>query len=163
MSVETIYWIVIGIFFLIAYAGLVLPVLPDYPLVIAGFVVYHFLINDEKLGWFFWIIAIVVGVVLFIIDYIASSIAVKQKGGSKWSMFAAFVGIVIFPFLGLGPLGIIVGPFVMVVLVEYVQKKSFSEALEVGYSTLIGFIGGVFVKFLIMTGMICWFVILHLW
>lgn len=161
MAAETVYWVIIIVLFFLAYAGLVLPVLPDYPLVLAGFAVYHFLINSEELGWFFWIIALFVGIVLILVDYIASSIAVKKKGGSKWGIVAAIVGILVFPFF-LGPLGIIVGPFVMVVLVEYAQKKTLNEALEIGYSTLVGFIGGIFVKFLVMTAMICWFILLHL-
>lgn len=159
MSIDTLIWILIGLLFLLAYAGLILPVLPDYPLAIAGFAVYHFFIDNQELGWFFWIISVIIAIVLFLIDYFASSIAVKTQGGSKWGILAAFAGVVIFPFF-LGPLGIVVGPFVMVVMIEYAQKKSLNEALEIGYSTLIGFLGGVFVKFLILTGMICWFVIL---
>lgn len=160
MATETVAWIIVVVLFFLGYAGLFLPVLPDYPLVLIGFAVYHFLINSEELRWFFWVVALLVGVVLFAIDYIASSVAVRHKGGSKFGMVAAFIGILLFP-LFLGPLGMIVGPFVMVVLVEYAQNKNMNEALEIGYSTLVGFIGGVFVKFLVMTGMICWFVLLH--
>lgn len=159
MATDMMMWIIIGLLFLLAYAGLILPVLPDYPLVLAGFVVYHFFVNDQELGWFFWTISILIAIVLFLIDYFASSVAVKTKGGSKWGILAAFAGVLIFPFF-LGPLGIVVGPFVMVVMVEYAQKKSLNEALEIGYSTLIGFLGGVFVKFLVITGIICWFLIL---
>lgn len=161
MATETITWIVILTLFFLAYAGLVLPVLPDYPLALVGFVIYHFFINNENLGWVFWTTAVFVGILLFVIEYIMSGIAVKNKGGSKWGIVGAIIGILIFPFF-LGPLGIIIGPFVMVVLVEYAQKKKLNEAMEIGYSTLVGFIGGVFVKFFVITAMICWFIIHHL-
>lgn len=160
MTAETIMWIIILVLFLLAYAGLVVPVLPDYPFALGGFAIYHFFINNGDLGWFFWITALIMAVLLFVVDYIASGIAVKNKGGSRWGIVAAFVGILVFPIF-LGPLGIIIGPFVMVVMVEYAQKKKLNEAMEIGYSTLIGFIGGIFVKFLVITGMICWFIILH--
>lgn len=160
MTTEWIGWIIVGLLFFLSYIGLILPVLPDYPLTLAGFAVYHFVVNNKVLGWGFWITAIVVALLLYVVDYIASGIAVTKKGGSKWGVVAAFIGILVFPFF-MGPLGILVGPFVMVVMVEYAQKKSMHEALEIGYSTLIGFIGGVFVKFLIITGMIAWFVLLN--
>lgn len=155
-------WLVIVILFILAYAGLVLPILPDYPLVLVGFAIYHFVINNEKLGWFFWTSSLLVAILLFVVDYIASGLAVKKKGGSKWGIVGAVIGLFVFPFF-LGPLGIIIGPFTMVVLIEYAQKKSFNEALEIGYSTLVGFISGVFVKFFVITGMICLFVVFHFW
>lgn len=159
MTTETITWIGIAVLFFLAYVGLLVPVLPDYPLALVGFAVYDFLL-DGDLGWIFWVIALIVAVILFIVEYIASGIAVKSKGGSKWGMVAAIIGIFIFPFF-LGPLGLIIGPFVMVVMVEYAQKKKFNEALEIAYSTLVGFVGGIFVKFFVITGMICWFLLLH--
>lgn len=160
ISTEMIPWIVVSLLFFLAYVGLIVPALPDYPLALAGFAVFHFTIDKQVMGWFFWITVIIIGMMLLLVDYVASGVAVKKKGGSKWAILAAFVGILIFPFF-LGPLGIVVGPFVMVVMVEYAQKKPMNEALEVGYSTLIGFVGGVFVKFLVISAVITWFVLLN--
>lgn len=157
----TIAWVIVGLLFFLTYAGLILPILPDYPLTLVGFVVFHFFINDQVLAWYFWITAVFIALILIVIDYISSSLAVNQKGGSKWGVLASFVGLIIFPFF-MGPLGVVVGPFAMVFFIEYVvQKKQLNEALEIGYSTLLGFLGGVIVKFLIITAMLCWFLLLN--
>lgn len=155
---EILWWIVVAVLFLLAYLGVILPSLPDTPFVLAGFAVYHFLIDDSKLKLGFWVTAIIVVLLMFLVDYLASSVAVKKYGGSTWSIFAAIVGIIVFP-LFLGPIGIVVGPFVLVFLLEWFLKKSWQEALKVGYSTLVGFLGGIIVKFLIITAMLIWFMI----
>jgi uncharacterized protein YqgC (DUF456 family) len=59
----------------------------------------------------------------------------------------------------LGPVGVIVGPFVLVFLVEWAQNKAPVTALRVAFSTLLGFLGGVFVKFIVMSWMIVWFLV----
>lgn len=74
-------------------------------------------------------------------------------------MLAAVAGAIIFPFI-LGPVGILVGPLVAVVIVELIQRKSWQEALRVGWGTLVGFLGGLFFKGLLMFGILIWFVIL---
>lgn len=156
---EVLWWILIVILFLLAYAGLVLPALPDVPFILGGFVIYHFLINDSSLGMWFWIVSIMLTVLLVIVDYVASGIAAKKYGGSNWSIFAAFVGVILFPFI-IGPIGIIVGPFLLVFLIELMIRKDWEMALKVSFGTLIGFFGGIIFKFVVMTGMIGWFLIL---
>lgn len=153
---ESLWWIVVAVLFLLAYLGLILPVLPDAPLILAGFAVYHFFIDDTQLKLGFWITAIIVVLLMFLVDYLASGVAVKKYGGTSWSIVAAIIGIIIFPIF-MGPIGIIVGPFVLVFLLEWMLKKSWKEALKVGYSTLVGFFGGIVVKFMIMTAMVVWF------
>jgi len=153
---ENLWWLAIALLFLLAYLGLIIPALPDAPFVLAGFGVYHFFIDDTPLKGGFWITAIIVVLVLFLVDYLASGLAVKKYGGTPWSIVAAVLGLITFP-LFLGPLGILIGPFVLVFLLEWFLKKSWQEALKIGYSTLIGFMGGIAVKFLIITAMIVWF------
>jgi uncharacterized protein YqgC (DUF456 family) len=148
--------IVVVVLFLLAFAGLFFPALPDAPLLLAGFAFYAFFIHSAPLGASFWITVIILTLFLFFVDYLASSVAVKKYGGSIWSIIAAIVGIVIFPFI-IGPVGIIVGPFVMVLLLELILKKSWGEAFKVAFGTFVGFVGGVFVKFFVMTGMLVWF------
>ncbi|MBA4494447.1 DUF456 domain-containing protein [Paenactinomyces guangxiensis] len=156
---ETVWWVLIIILFLLAYAGLVLLALPDIPFILGGFLLYHFLIDNTQLGWPFWITVVFFTIVLFVLDYVAGGLAAKKYGGSNWSMIAAVAGVLIFPFF-LGPLGIIVGPFLLVFLVELMQNKDTEKALKIALGTLIGFLGSVFVKFLVITGLIIWFVIL---
>jgi uncharacterized protein len=154
---EVLLWIVVAVLFLLAFAGLFIPALPDAPLLLAGFAVYSFFIPAAApLGVSFWVTVIILTLLLFLVDYLSSSIAVKKYGGSVWSVIAAIVGIIVFPFI-IGPVGIIVGPFVLVLLLEFILKKSWGEAFKVAFGTFVGFVGGVFIKFLVMTGMLIWF------
>ncbi|PTX55043.1 hypothetical protein C8P63_1222 [Melghirimyces profundicolus] len=153
---ELIWWILTVGLFILGFAGLVLPVLPDAPLLLLGFLVYHFLINPEVLNPPFWIGAVLITIGVVLIDYFAGGIAARTYGGSKWSVLAAVAGALAgIPF---GPLGILVGPLVAVVGVEWIRKKDWREALRIGYGTLVGFLGGLLVKGLLMTGLVIWFV-----
>lgn len=156
---DIVWWIVIGLLFLLAYVGLVVPLVPDMPFLIAGLAIYEFVLPGNNLGWFFWSSVIVLTIVLFFLDYLASGIAAKKYGGSKWAVPASVVGIILFPFI-LGPVGMIVGPFAMVLLVELLQNKRLQDAVKVAFGTLVGFFGGIFVKFFTMTVLLIWFGIL---
>lgn len=158
---EILWWSLVIIAFVIAYVGVVAPVVPSTPFLLAGFLVYHFLINPTQLGWGFWITTVLIIILLFVVDHVSSVMAVKKYGGSKWSMIAAIIGGLAFP-LFMGPLGLVVGPFALAFLVELVIQQNAVEALRVGWGTLVGFISGIVVKFLVVTGLIIWFLTLVL-
>lgn len=149
-------WVLVVSLFILAFAGLVVPVLPDALLLMAGFVIYHLFINDQVLTPSFWWVASIITIVVIAIDYIASGLGASKYGASKWSFVTAAIGVVIFPFF-IGPLGIIVGPFAMVLLTELLLKKSVGDAVKTGFGTLIGFLSGIFVKGVIMFGLVGWF------
>ncbi|MFS8514425.1 MAG: DUF456 family protein, partial [Planifilum fulgidum] len=123
---EVLWWILVVILFVAGFAGLLIPVLPDAPLLFVGFLVYHFLIDSDALNWPFWVAAVIVMAVAFLVDYVASGVAARTYGGSRLSVLAAVAGAIIFPFI-LGPVGILVGPLVAVVIVELIQRKSWQE------------------------------------
>ncbi|GAA5345570.1 hypothetical protein CLV97_10450 [Planifilum fimeticola] len=156
---EVLWWILVLILFVAGFLGLLIPVLPDAPLLFVGFLLYHFLIDSDALNWPFWVAAVIVTAVTVLVDYVAGGVVARSYGGSRISVLAAVVGAILFPFI-LGPLGILVGPLVAVVLVELIQRKSWQEALRVGWGTLVGFLGGLFFKGLLMIGMLIWFGIL---
>ncbi|KFZ39884.1 MULTISPECIES: DUF456 domain-containing protein [Thermoactinomyces] len=158
---DMLWWAIIILLFILAYVGLVAPALPDAPLMIAGFAVYHFLIDSEPLGFGFWITTLILAILLILVDYFSSSVAVKKYGGNAASVTAAIVGVVLFPFI-MGPVGVIVGPFLCVFVLELLLKKSFSKALYIAYGTLVGFLGGILMKLIVMTGLIIWFLVLVL-
>jgi uncharacterized protein YqgC (DUF456 family) len=157
-TLDVFWWFVIVALFLLAYAGLFLPALPDVPFIFAGFLVYQFLVDDQSLGWFFWTMMIVATVILFLIDYLAGGYAAQKVGGSKWSIPAAALGVILFMWL---PAGFLIGPIIMVFLVELLfMRKTPAQAMHISISTLIGFLGGMVVKFFLMSAMIIWFLIL---
>ena len=158
---EIFLWIIVVALFALSIAGIFLPALPDTVLLWAGFLLYQFLIAEPGAGLpasFWWGMA-ALSVLLYGADLLTNMYFVKRYGGSKWSSVAAavgiFAGIFLFP-----PFGMIILPFVFVVLVElFVQNQTLEKAVKAGFGSLIGFLGSAVVKVVLQLGMIIWFFI----
>lgn len=152
-------WIVIVALFALSIAGIFLPVLPETILLWGGFLLYHFFIADPGAGLpasFWWGMG-AISVLLYGADLLTNMYFVKRYGGSKWSSLAAaagiFLGIFLFP-----PFGMLILPFVFVVLVELlIQKQPLEKAAKAGVGSLIGFLGSAVVKVVLQLSMIIWF------
>ncbi|MDO9573498.1 MAG: DUF456 domain-containing protein, partial [Candidatus Contubernalis sp.] len=101
--------------------------------------------------------ALVVGLI-YLIDYFSVVLGVKKYGGSRYAGWGAAAGILV-GIVTLGPLGVIVGPFAGAVLVEILMGRTTQEAVKVGIGSLLGFLGGTFIKLLIEVIMVIWFFI----
>ncbi|MDF2679060.1 MAG: hypothetical protein K0R47_250 [Brevibacillus sp.] len=158
---EILLWVIVVALFALSIAGIFLPVLPDTILLWAGFLLYHFIIADPGGGLpasFWWGMG-ALSVLLYGADLLTNMYFVKKYGGSKWSSIAAvvgiFAGIFLFP-----PFGMIMLPFVFVVLVElFMQKQPMEKAIKAGFGSLIGFLGSAVVKVVLQLTMIIWFFI----
>ncbi|MFS0553209.1 DUF456 domain-containing protein [Brevibacillus sp. 179-C9.3 HS] len=158
---EIFLWIVVVLLFLLSIAGIFLPVLPDTILLWVGFLLYHFFIADPGAGLpaSFWWGMVVLSILLYGADLLTNMYFVKRYGGSKWSSIAAAVGIVLGIFV-FPPFGMLILPFVFVVLVELmVQKQTMERAVKAGVGSLIGFLGSAVVKVILQVAMIVWFFI----
>lgn len=158
---EIFLWVVVVLLFLLSIAGIFLPVLPDTILLWAGFLLYHFFIADPGAGLpaSFWWGMVVLSILLYGADLLTNMYFVKKYGGSKWSSIAAAVGIILGIFV-FPPFGMLILPFVFVVLVEFmVQKQSMERAVKAGVGSLIGFLGSAVVKVILQVTMIIWFFI----
>lgn len=156
---EIFLWVVVVLLFLLSIAGIFLPVLPDTILLWAGFLLYHFFIADPGAGLpaSFWWGMVVLSILLYGADLLTNMYFVKRYGGSKWSSIAAAVGIILGIFV-FPPFGMLILPFVLVVLVELmVQKQSMERAVKAGVGSLIGFLGSAVVKVILQVTMIIWF------
>ncbi|WP_289142177.1 DUF456 domain-containing protein [uncultured Brevibacillus sp.] len=158
---DIVLWIIVIALFVLSIAGIFLPVLPDTILLWGGFLLYHFFIADPGAGLpasFWWGMA-VLSILLYGADLLTNMFFVKKYGGSKWSSMAAVVGIILGIFL-FPPFGMLIMPFVLVVLVELlIQKQSLEKAIRAGFGSLIGFLGSAVVKVVLQVVMIIWFFI----
>ncbi|MFI8712578.1 DUF456 domain-containing protein [Brevibacillus brevis] len=158
---EIFLWVVVVLLFLLSIAGIFLPVLPDTILLWGGFLLYHFFIADPGAGLpaSFWWGMVVLSILLYGADLLTNMYFVKKYGGSKWSSIAAAAGIILGIFV-FPPFGMLILPFVFVVLVEWmVQKQSMERAVKAGVGSLIGFLGSAVVKVILQVTMIIWFFI----
>ncbi|MBT2649165.1 DUF456 domain-containing protein [Bacillus sp. ISL-34] len=154
---EYLWWGLTILLFVLSFVGIVYPIIPSVVAIWGGFVVYQFLINPNELSLWFWISMVILSAVLIAADLIANSYFVKKYGGSKTSekiaAIATIIGSFVFP-----PFGIILVPFLAVLVTEYILHKDAMKATKIGFATIIGFLGGSVAKILIQLLMFVWFI-----
>ncbi|MDQ0244459.1 uncharacterized protein YqgC (DUF456 family) [Bacillus fengqiuensis] len=152
-----IYWSIIAVLFIVAFVGLVYPIIPSVLFIAAGFLLYGVFFSFEPFGFLFWSVQIVLIIALFAADYLANLVGVKKFGGSKAGIWGSTIGLLVGPF-AIPVAGIIIGPFIGAVLAELLfQKKSISEAIRIGFGSLVGFFSGAVTKGFIQVIMIVYF------
>lgn len=155
---DVILWIVIIACFILSFVGLVYPIIPSVLIIWLGVLIYQFGINPDNLTWISWTMLALLTILLFLADYLANLHFVDKAGGSKWGTRAATVGLIVGSFI-VPPFGVIIVPFLFVLIAELVQKKSFSDSMKVALATLIAFLSGTLAKAIIQLIMIVVFII----
>ncbi|WP_078553627.1 DUF456 domain-containing protein [Bacillus alkalicellulosilyticus] len=145
---EYLWWVLIIIFFIVSFVGLVYPVIPSVVMIWGGVLLYFFFVEADDVGWLTWATLIILTGVLFITDFVANQYFVKRYGGSTWGMRAATIGLIIGCFVW-PPFGILIIPFALVFLTEWYQNKDISFSLKVALGTLFAFLSGTFAKAII--------------
>jgi uncharacterized protein len=156
---EVVYWVIISILFVVAFIGLIYPIIPSVLFVLAGFVLYGVFFTFEPFGWFFWIVQSLFIVLLFVADYIANMIGVQKYGGSKAGIWGSTIGLLVGPFV-IPVLGILIGPFLGAFIAELaVNKRNIKDSVKIGFGSVIGFISSVITKTIIQLVMIAYFLL----
>jgi uncharacterized protein len=155
----TIVWsIIIAVLFILSFVGLIYPIIPSVLLIWAGFLIYHFIIDATQLGFWFYSITIGLTIVLFVADFIFTNFFLNKtntsKSGKTVGAIALIVGSFIYP-----PIGLIIVPFLAVMVVELLQRKTLKEASYSSLGTLFGFLSSSLAKVLIQLMMIVLFLI----
>ncbi|AZB43636.1 DUF456 domain-containing protein [Bacillus sp. FJAT-42376] len=154
---DIFYWILIIAAFVIAFAGLVYPIIPSVIFIVGGFLLYGWFYGFDQFGYTFWMIEGIFVAVLFAADYVTNLIGVKRVGGSRAAIWGSTIGLLVGP-VAIPIAGILIGPFLGAVIAEMiVHRKDFTTSVKVGLGSLIGFISGVFAKSIIQLIMIGYF------
>lgn len=155
---EFVYWGIVILLFIVAFVGLVYPVIPSVLFIFAGFIVYGFLFSFEPFNWLFWLIQGLFVILLFGADYIANLVGVKKFGGTKAGIWGSTIGLLLGPFV-IPVLGILIGPFLGAFIAELVvHRTSVKESLKIGFGSVVGFVSSVITKGIIQLVMIIYFI-----
>jgi uncharacterized protein len=161
-NMDGFYWGIIIILFIVAFAGLVYPIIPSVLFLLAGFLLYGVFFSFEPFNWYFWVVQGLLVALLFVADYIANMIGIKKYGGSKAGVWGSTIGIIVGPFV-IPFLGILIGPFIGAIAAELIfNKRKFTESLKIGFGSVIGFISSVVTKTILQVFMIVYFIIVVL-
>ena len=145
-----IFLTIVGfLFMLLGILGSFLPVLPGPFTSWIGLLVLHFTTAVPK-NWTFLIITLIIAILIWLIDYIIPAMGTKKFGGSRAGMFGTMVGLLVaifFPILGF--FGIIIWPFIGALTGELLNKSDPNTAVKAAFGSLIGFLTGTFLKFVV--------------
>jgi len=144
--------------FIAGAAGTVLPLVPGTPLIFAGALLYAWHSNFARVGWPTLLFLLILTGLSQVLEPLASLIGAKKYGAKSSGLWGAFLGGIL-GFLVGGIFGLIIGPFVGAFVLEMIRGRNVREAFDVGFGTLIGFLGGMVGKLLIALLMIAVFLI----
>ena len=165
-----VFLIILGaICLLVGLIGCVAPVLPGVPLSYLGLLLLHWT-DRVQFSWQFLTVWAVIVIVIQVLDYIIPAWGTKKFGGTKYGVWGSTIGLLAGFFMG--PLGIIIGPFIGAVLGELIyfnrhpqsepvqpDNTRFNCALRAGFGSFIGLLAGTLVKVICCGVMIAYFVI----
>ena len=137
------------IFMLVGILGSFLPVLPGPTISWIGLLLLYLtkVVPDD---WLFLGITLVIALTVFALDYIIPAVGTKKFGGTRAGMLGTMIGLLValfFPILG--PLGIIIWPFVGALVGELLNKADKKTATKAAFGSFIGFLTGTFLKFMV--------------
>jgi len=141
MSIEQIIGLVLALALMcVGLAGSVLPGLPGAPLVLAAAIAHRLYFGPA--GASNLVLGLLVGLVLIslALDYAASLVGAKRFGATWRGVLGAALGGMIGLFLG--PIGLVLGPFVGATALEALSGRDFKEASRAGAGAILGLLGG---------------------
>lgn len=145
--------IIFTLFVLVGSAGVILPFLPGVPVAAVGVLFAAWLGNFAVLGLREVLLAALIAGLSLILDYLTTLLGARFYGASTrgiWgALIGAIVGAVFFP-----PFGFLLGAIVGAIGAELVSGRSWEEATRAGLGTLIGSLGGIVIKGLLIVAIV---------
>jgi uncharacterized protein len=146
-----------GVLIVMGLLGSVLPLLPGQPLSYGGLFLYAWYTDYEKITPTVLVVFGALTILTMIFDFVAPGLGAKGYKASRYgvigSMVGAFAGVFI-----LGPLGIILGPFVGGFIGEISHTRSYHHAARAAWGSFIGFVIGSLFKIAVVMGMLVFFI-----
>ncbi len=146
---QCILWFFVIALFLIGLAGTILPTLPGNLLIFGGALLYGIFTEFEEVN--LWVLAALAAISIGAqaLDYLAEAYGAKRFGATKYGIWGAIIGGILgFMTLNIG--GLVLGIFLGAVIPELmVAGRDLKGALKIGWGSLVGFLGGTLMKFIL--------------
>jgi uncharacterized protein len=151
-----VLWLVLGvILMLVGLAGCILPFLPGPPLCYIALLIQQ-LQTDPPYTTDFLILWGIITVIVTALDYVIPIYGTKKFGGTKYGMWGCAIGLV--AGIWLGPVGLILGPFVGAFVGELLANSNSDQALKAAWGSFVGFLLGTLLKLIVCFVMIWYFI-----
>jgi len=153
MAEQTLILILTFILMFLGLFGSVLPGLPGAPLILLGALLSAWYTGFTAVTWPVLLWLLILTLLSFILEFLASVLGVKKLGGSRWGMTGAFLGGIIGLFAG-GLVGVLVGPFLGAFFLELIKTEDPKKSLKSGFGSLVGLLAGAVGKLILAVIMI---------
>lgn len=129
---------------LVGVAGVVLPAVPGSLFLAGGAALVAWAEDFRRVSGWTVAACVALAAAIWVTDLLAASLGAKAFGASRWAVVGAGIGLVVGMFLGLP--GIVLGPAVGAVALEYARDPNFERAMKAGVGAFLGFVLGTAVK-----------------
>ncbi len=150
--------IMVLILFAVEIAAIFLPVLPDSVFFWAAVILYRLIKTDIAYSSYFWTGAVLITIIVFLADYLANAYFIKKQGGTNRTIMAAVVGMIVGTIF-LGPLGFIIGPFILIFIAEYWQSRNKKNSFKLALSSIFAFLASTASRLTMEIFLMIWFFI----
>jgi len=141
---EVLLYVLGALALLAGVAGLVLPMLPGALLMVLGVFLIAWAGHFAIVGWGTVAFSVLVAVAITAVDWGASVLGARAFGASRWAVIGSALGLAVGMFLGFP--GILLGPAVGAILLEYLKDPNFAKAAKAGAGAFLGFVVGSVLK-----------------
>jgi len=155
MDATALLWVAAALLVAAGVAGIVLPVLPGVPLVLAGLFLAAWIDDFAYVGRGTLVMLGVLGLLATAVDLAASALGAKRVGAHRRAVIGAALGAVVGLFFALP--GIVLGPFIGAVIGEFSARGSLARASRVGIATWLGMLLGGAAKLALVFSMVALF------
>ncbi|MBU8905711.1 DUF456 domain-containing protein [Desertibacillus haloalkaliphilus] len=147
--------------FIAAFIGIIYPIIPTVIFVGLAYVIYGLYFGFQALSVTFWVIQIILILSLLAADFISNLVTIKKFGGSNAAIWGSTIGLVFGPFV-IPVAGLFLGAIIGAILAELVvHRRPLGPAVKIGIGSLVGFLGGAFLKGLLLVVSMLYFIFAH--
>lgn len=127
------------------------PLVPATLVILLGAFLHELLLGFRELSLESWLLLGALALLATLLDNLAALVGARRYGASRAGLWGAFLGGILG--LSLGAVGVLVLPFLLAWLFEYLSGRRAEEALRAAWGTLVGLLGGVVAKVLVHLAM----------
>jgi uncharacterized protein YqgC (DUF456 family) len=139
-----VLWLTLGIILmLVGLAGSILPFLPGPPLCFLALLIQQ-LQSTPPYTTQFLLTWAAITVVILGLDYVIPLYGTKRFGGTKYGMWGCAIGLI--AGLWLGPVGLVIGPFIGAFAGELIGNAGSQHAFRAALGSFAGFVLGTLLK-----------------
>jgi len=155
---ELFWWLFTIVLFAVGLIGTIAQVLPGTAIILAAAIIHRLMLGaDKSVGWKTIVVLVLLTLLSYVFDFLASYFGAKYFGATKWGAFGGVIGMLVGLFFGI--VGLFVGPVIGATAGEFIAGKRMIDAGRAGWGSLLGNLGAMIGKLIIALVMITIFLV----